>query len=145
MGIFGARTANVDSKPLHGRALQVSYRQKPDTFAGFVRGIKRGILVGSSKLAFDIASARPAELMVQLEEIGGGKYNLQVSVEGGSVAHPVQIIYSDMKAADDSKDTNGKLDLDQVKQILFIDLAGPLNQADGENTIWINNLRAVKG
>ena len=144
LGVFGARVSNVEAKPLNGRGLQAAYRQAPDAFPGAIRAIKRGSLAGAARLAFDVASVRPAELMVQVEEAGGGKYKAQVSVEGGSTAKSREIAFTDMKAADDSKDTNDKLDLDQVKQIVVLDIAGAVNQVDQENTLWLSNLRAVK-
>jgi len=143
-GLFGARVATVEAKPLNARGLQAQYRQAPDAYPGAVRSVKRGSLTGTSKLAFDAASVRPAELTVQLEEVSGGKYNIQISVEGGSTAKAREAAFADFKPADDSKDNNGKLDLDQVKQILILDVAGPINQVDQENTLWLTNLRAVK-
>jgi hypothetical protein len=108
------------------------------------RSVSRGSLVGASRLVFDAASVRPAELTIQLEEIGGGKYNAQLSIEGGSNSKLREIPFSQFKPADDSKDTNAKLDLEMVKQILILDTAGALNQVDQENTLWLGNLRAVK-
>ena len=143
-GLFGARVSSVEAKPLNARGLEASYRQAPDAYPGVARAVKRGSLAGTTKLAFDAASVRPAELNIQLEEVGGGKYNAQVSLEGGTNAKSKELVFTTMKPADDSKDTNNKLDLDQVKQILILDLAGPLNQVDQENTLWLTNLRAVK-
>jgi hypothetical protein len=102
------------------------------------------VLSGATKIAFDVASVRPAELIVQLEEVGGGKYNAQVSVEGGSTSKTRTLAFTEMKPADDSKDTNSKLDLDQVKQILILDMSGMINQVDQENTLWLGNLKATK-
>ena len=51
---------------------------------------------------------------------------------------------ADLTAAQDSKDNNDKLDLDQVKQLVVIDISGWVDGADADNTLWLNNFRATK-
>ena len=84
------------------------------------------------------------KLIVQFEEAGGGKYNKLIEVEGGSAINHITIDFKDLNAADDSKDDNGKFDADQVSQLVFLEVTGMIDRADGENTLWIGNLRAAK-
>lgn len=129
-------------KPLEGPGLQADYRQAPGKIMGLVKGVRRGGLAGTERLTFSVASAKPAKLVVQVEEPGGGKYNTIIDVPGDSVVQQVSLAFSDFNPADDSRDDNNRLDLEKVHQVLILDASGLLGLANQDNTLWINNLRA---
>ena len=81
---------------------------------------------------------------MQLEVKSGGRYNSILELPGNSGRADLTINFADFKASNDSHDDNAKLDLDQVTQILILDATGALDQADADNTLWINNIKAVK-
>ncbi len=54
------------------------------------------------------------------------------------------LFLAEFTAAQDSKDDNDKLDLDQVKQLVILDVTGWFGGADADNTLWLNNFRALK-
>jgi hypothetical protein len=105
--------------------------------------IPQGSLAGTTKLLLRAASEKPTTLFVQVEEAGGGKYNGFVSLDGSKKPTDVTLSFSDLQPADDSKDTNGKLDLAEVKQLVLAD-GGFLAGGTGRNTIWLANIRGAK-
>lgn len=134
----------VTGKPLEGTGLQAKYHQSPSRVVGLSRFVPLEGLAGATKITLSAASLKPAKILLQVEEKSGGKYNTVMELPGNSGRADLTINFSEFKASDDSHDDNGKLDLDQVTQILFLDASGILDQADADNTLWINNIRAVK-
>lgn len=141
IGVLGVSVAS--GKPLEGKGIKIDYHQTPMKPAGVFRSIQKGKLTGATKLVFDAASTRAATLVIQVEEVSGGKYNTTIMVPAGGVAKTYELAFSNFNAAEDSKDDNGKLDLDQVKQILVLDASGFLESADSDNTLWLGVVRAV--
>lgn len=131
-------------KPLDGAGLQAKYHQSPSRVCGFLRYLPPDALTGATKLTLSAASLKPAKIVVQLEESTGGKYNTTIELPGNSGRADLAINISDFKEAMDSHDDNGKLDLNKVNQILFMDATGLLDQTDADNTFWLNNVKAVK-
>src|SRR5262249_32770382 len=111
---------------------------------GLVRSIKRGSLDGMKTISVSVVSANACKLMIQVEEAGGGKYNTLVDVPGGSQLKVISIPFAELGAAEDSKDTNGKLDLDQVNQLVIADIYGIAGMGEGDNTLWIGAVKASK-
>lgn len=143
MGVGNVKLSLATGKPLESRGLQADYHQAPMTVVGFVRRIPRGRVNGTTKLAFDVAALKATKMLVQVEEKGGGKYNSVIDVPGGKVPTAMSLPFSEFKVADDSHDTNDKLDLDMVTQVLFMDLSGFLEMVDQDNTVWISPLKAL--
>lgn len=50
----------------------------------------------------------------------------------------IETPFSEFKLAEDSKDENGQLDLDQVNMLLIIDAGGFLPEAKGKRTLWVD-------
>jgi hypothetical protein len=142
IGIQGLAVAQKD--PIEGKSLQVDYHGAPGKMAGFIKRIHRGKLVGLDKITFTCASVKPAKLMVQLEEKTGGKYNVMIDVAGGKVPKAITVRFSELFEADDSKDANGKLDLAEVHQLVFMDLQAWIEMSPRDNTLWIAGLKANK-
>ncbi len=135
---------NASGKPLEGTALQMRYRQQKGKPAGISKALLKGCLVHAGRLQFDAASEKPLKLIVQFEEKSGGKYNAIVNLPGGSLKTSFDIPFSDLKVSEDSKDDNGKFDLDSVTQLLIIDASGFLDAAEGDNTLWLSPIKVAK-
>jgi hypothetical protein len=142
LGVGDTKLTQATGKPLEGKSLQLDYHQAPGQISAIMHRIPRGKFAGTTRITFNAASTKPVRLLVQVEEKGGGKYNSIVEIRGARAAQEVVVNFADMKAADDSKDTNDHLDIDQIVQIVFIDLTGQLDSTDVDNTLWINDLRA---
>ncbi len=123
-------------------ALQAKYQQAPARISAMIKPLTTGILAGKKQLSFQIASEKPAVLIVQLEEESGGKYNFTTLVAGDVKPKMVDADFADFKPSDDSKDNNNQLDLDQVKQIFVMDAAGLIGQGKGDNTLWLGRIIA---
>lgn len=134
----------MTGKPLEGAGLQVKYHVGPGQVAGFARSVPADALTGAAKIKFSAASAKATKIVVQFDESSGGKYTTIIDLPGNSTRADYSLSVADFKPSDDSHDDNNRLDLDQVTQILFLDASGMLNQADLDNTIWINNIKAAK-
>lgn len=143
---LGGVTLSRDTKVLGGPALQAAYKPTAGKIAGVLRPVRPGLLAGKTGLTFALASAKPTTLLVHLEERGGGKYNYLLGTKGASAVQPVSIGAGDFRAGDDSQDTNGKLDMDQVNQFAVMDLSGLMGDpgAGGasDNTFWIGPISA---
>lgn len=142
IGVGGVRLSGAAGGAAGG--LQAEYHQAPGKIAGFAKRVPHGTLAGAERLLFEATSAKPARLVVQLEEAGGGKYNTTVEVPGGSALQKLSLKPAEFTEAEDSKDSNGHLDLDQVNQVLFLDASGLLDMADEDNTLRISSLRVSR-
>ena len=142
MGVGNIALQRAAAEKPADNALQANYEQAPAQIAAIIKLLKPGVLAGKQQMSFQIASEKPAILIVQLEENSGGKYNFTTPVAGGVKPKMVEADFSDFKPSDDSKDDNDQLDLEQVKQIFVMDAAGLLGQGKGENTLWLGRISA---
>jgi hypothetical protein len=138
LGLGVSKISRSTEKPLDGPSLRVDYHQRPGKPCVITRSISSWLLTGSKTLSLDLASAQPAQLIVQLEQVDGGKYNMSVAVAGGSVVQHKKLLLSGFIRSDDSKDTETKPHLALVKSITIIDASGMISQADHDNTLWVN-------
>jgi hypothetical protein len=134
--------ASVNGKPLTGQGISAAYHQSADSIVGLIRPFTQGKLEGKTDIKITLASDKQVSIVVQLEERDGGKYNTMVTVPGGNVPTSFTVKFADLKPANDSKDENNTFDPEKVYQILLIDLSGMLNKADGQNTLYIGDIRA---
>lgn len=141
---IGMALAPATGAPLDGKGLQATYRQAPGSIAAVVRQIPKGTLAGSGRMLLDVVSSKTATLMVQVEETGGGKYNQNLEVKGTGALEHLTLSFSTFNASNDSKDTNGKLDLDQVQLLIIADLTAFVSQTTADNTLWIGRVRVAK-
>ena len=143
-GLGGGDLSRSSGKPLEGLAVKFDYHQTPNKISLLSKGIAPGTLTGTKSLSLDMASSQPAKLVIQVEETDGGKYNMMIDLPGGSVSNHVNLPFDAFKVADDSKDANGKLDLENIKTLLILDGSGIMDQADHDNTLWVGHVVAHK-
>ncbi len=141
MGIGGVTLKVAKDDAGKNPALQADYTQTANRVVAFAKLLPPGVLANKDSLAFDIATKRHATLIVQLEETSGGKYNTICDVAANETFTPRRLAFAAFTPADDSKDNNNRLDLDQVKQILIIDASGMMGLDGGDNTLWIHPIR----
>ena len=132
----------VSEAPLDAPSLRLETNLASDKAAGAFRRIRPGSLVGKKTLKVRLASLHDAKLIVQVEERGGAKYNATLSIPGGSKAVERTVHFSDMAPDAQSKDENGKLDLDPVVQINLVDVTA-ITEAPGMNTLWVGEIKAT--
>lgn len=125
--------------------LSLSYTQAGGKFSGVVRRVNSAGWAGATKLSLRLASDAPAALGLQLEERGGGKYFVPILAPGDGEAKTQSFGVTQFQPSAESKDANGKLDMDQVSQIILLDLAAlnPL-ATNTQNTLWIGDIAVAK-
>ena len=124
--------------------MRVSYAQKQGQFGGVVRRMAVKSLEGAKKLTLHIASQNAAILAVQVEETGGGKYYAPLTIVGDGKLHNFDLQLADFLPSEDSKDANQQLDMNQVHQIVLLDTAFLNPAADGQNSLWLGEIKADK-
>ena len=138
-----AKATLATGKPLVGPSLRADYHQGPGKIAGLFKRIPRGRLKGMDQIVFTAAATKPTKLVVQLEQVGGGKYRTIVEVPGNSEAKEFVLPFTGFEITEDSGDSNGNFTPAQVTQIVILDASGILGGADTDTTLWINKLRAA--
>lgn len=143
--VAGQASASIATgKPLEGKSLQATYQVGPSSLMGLVRAVRPGALAGTKKISFSVAAAKATHLVVQVEETDGGKYNSTVEVAGGNAVQSVDLPFTGFTAGDDSKDTNGTLDVPLIKSITIIDMSGVMGGPEQSNTLWVGPIKAQK-
>jgi hypothetical protein len=142
-----AQAETTKGRPLQGNGMKITYKQEAGKTIGLIRSIPRGLLVNRKSLTFRVASEQPATLLVQLAEADGGTFSYPVTIEGKKTGEPltdreVTVDFSQMKATADSKDSNNKLDVKRVHQIVFTEVAPPASGTATPNTLYIGGLRS---
>ena len=123
-------------------ALQADYRQVLGTVVGLARRFPRGRLAGMTRLQFDVASLKPATLLVQLEGKSGAKYNAPVALPGGGVAKAINLPFAAFTPDLDSRNLDAPLDLGEAQQLLIVDITGIISLTN-QNTLRLSHLRAT--
>ncbi len=141
LGVGDVKVSRAMGKPLVGSGLRADYHQGPNKIIGLLKRVPRGRLAGMDQIALTAAATKPTKLVVQLEQVGGGKYRTIVDVPGASDPKELVLPFSGFEMTDDSGDRNGHFTPDQVNQIVIIDASGLIDGADADNTLWINKLR----
>jgi len=98
---------------------------------------------GAVSIALDLRAERSATFMLQLEERGGGRYvrTLENLLPGQWQTHVLPL--AEFQPSDESKDDNGRLDLDQLQNILLLCADGFLKRF-GKNTLYLDNFLFLK-
>ena len=143
IGLGAVTISAATGKPLDGKSLKAAYHQSAGQIIGLMRGIPAGAMAGKTQIKFSVAASKATKLLIQVEERDGGKYNVMVDVLADKARTEITQALSDFKMADDSKDANDKLDPEQIKSILILDISGMVDSVDTDNTLWISNLRAT--
>lgn len=133
----------IDGAQMPG--LSLSYTQVPAKLSGVVRRVNSAGWAGATSISLRLASDTRASLVLQLEERGGGKYFMPIAAPGDGEVKAQSFSVSQFQPSPESKDNNGKLDMDQVQQILLLDLAAFNPQAaQTNNTLWIGDIKVAK-
>lgn len=128
----------------HG--MRVRYVQEADRYPIFSKILPPLDLRGWNRLAFDISSEQPAQLVLSLEEHNPGKargprYSTTVEVSGGGKVDHRAVVFSAFTADPNGPaDADGLLNLDQIKVISILDITGATASRTAANSLWIGNI-----
>ncbi len=134
---LGAGTAR------HGNgALSIHYELKPNTMPAFMTLLTRGITDAKS-FVMSVKATEPTGLVVALVENDGSRYQTFVYVAPGEW-NDIAISIDDFQLAEDAKDENERLDLNQVQFIALIDAGGLfadfITRLHGKRQLWIDRI-----
>ena len=116
------------------RALRAHYRIEPRKLPGLVRSVDG--LVGTGVRVW-LKTDTAAMVVLGLVERDGSSYMHAVRTLPGEWLH-MEARFAAFGLSDDSKDENGRLDLEQVGTLVIADAGGFLPGADGERTLCID-------
>jgi hypothetical protein len=144
MVIGGPAVEKATGSPLMAPGIKATYKQEKAKIVALMKSISADSLTGAKSIRLSAASKNTASIVVQLEEADGGKYKATLDIEGGSKLKDYKIDIAEFTQADDSKDSNNKLDLDQVVRVILVDYTALAGGAEGENILWLADLHSVK-
>ena len=119
-------------------SLEWRYEYAPDRVSAILRRTRLDAAVNELRFWLKTEGA-PVAVLVGLKERDGSEYEVVVQLdrEGQWTLHKLRP--SEFSLGDDSEDENDTLDLDQVREISLVDVTGLLQQAAGENAIWLDD------
>ncbi|MDQ6665669.1 MAG: hypothetical protein M3Z23_14910 [Acidobacteriota bacterium] len=140
---------DTSGKPLAEHAMKAVYQQQEGHYVLLVHKLGVLDLSKTNRLAFDIASEQPAQLVISFEERNPGKgqgprYNVDIEVPGGGKSDRREVALGAFQP-DQNGPTglNGKLDLENIKTISILDVTAAYTHESAKNTLWIGNIQAV--
>jgi len=134
----------AELKP-EGGGMRVIYQQREEQGILLIRQLGKVDLRGKEKLAFDVASDQPTELVMGLEMHAPGmpqgpRYNTTVEVAGGGKVNHREVVLS---AFGDGEAELPPIKLDQLKSLTIVDITGQTMNVSGKNSLWIGNIRGA--
>ncbi len=144
---FGGPDLTLDTSRtvIPGNAMKASYHQMESTFVLMAHTLPRQDFSGATHLAFDIASESDAHIMFVLENQTppNARYHVDVEVKGGGKADHREVALSAF-VPDEAAQADGKLNLSELKTIMFLDITGAYTEQEAPNTVWIGNINMAK-
>ncbi len=121
-----------------GAGMRATYEQKDETVSGIVAAdCTWQTCVGKESLAFEVASDKPAQLLLTFEELATGKQQgpgttRRWKFRAAGSRRDREVLLSAFEHGPDSpEDANGKLDPDQLKTFSILDITGTSYAPDG--------------
>lgn len=123
-------------------ALSIRYELQPNTIPAFMTLLPRGIAKARS-FVISVKASEPTGLVVALAENDGSRYQAFAYVAPGEW-HDVAISIDDFQLAEDAKDENERLDLNQVQFVALVDASGLfadfIPRLRGKRQLWVDRI-----
>ena len=135
--------------PLESAAYEVNYDQTQTKYVAIVHVLSNLDLGTATQLRFDVASLKPATLIVYLEERSPGndvgpRYSSALEVAGGSTPSRKTLAISDfVHDPTGPADPDGRLSPGRLRSISLIDVTGATLSGPERNTLWISSIEAI--
>ena len=122
------------------QSLKFYHPRKGRKIHGILRNLEKIDLSKATALDLSVKASHDGTYFVAIEEKGGARYNKKLDLLLGDWKSYSWKL-SDFTLAEDSRDDNGKLDPDQIKQITIADVTALMggNEAD-EVHLWVDNV-----
>ncbi len=128
----------ASDSPFAGKWLKVDYYISGGHVASIVHALQAPEMVGKKNLVFEAGCTRSCQLVVQLEQVNGAKFNTTIELPGKAESKAYSIPLSSLNISDDSPDKKAKFDPSQLKQIIFVDISGLTSGAEGDTTLYLS-------
>lgn len=127
----------------HGNgAISISYELQPNIISAFMTLLPRGFDPARS-FTISVRASEPTGLIIALAENDGSRYQTFTYIPAG-VWHDIAISVSDFQLAEDTKDENDRLDLNQVQSVIIADagslFADLIPRLKGKKQLWIDRI-----
>jgi hypothetical protein len=140
--LFEAAVAVDKDVPEGGgkQSLKFSHPRKGRKIHGILRNLEKLDLSKAVSIELSLKGSHDGTYFVAIEEKGGARYNKKVDLLLGDWKSYSWKL-SDFTLAEDSRDDNGKLDPDQIKQITIADVTTLSGGGDADEVhLWVDNV-----
>jgi hypothetical protein len=122
------------------QSLKFSHPRKGKKIHGILRNLEKVDLKKAVSIDLSVKASHDGTYFVAIEEKGGARYTMKIDLLLGDWK-TYSWKLSDFTLAEDSRDDNGKLDPDQIKQITIADVTALMggNEAD-QVSLWVDNV-----
>ncbi|MBI4907076.1 MAG: hypothetical protein HY820_25850 [Acidobacteria bacterium] len=150
LALGGATLHIAAESPMRSRAVRANYNQLSDSFVLFLRRIGHMNLSYSAGITIELASEKPAHLILSLEEKVAEiakpvRFNVTIDLPGGREVVRKQLPFKEFELADDApSDAPSRIDPAYLRTLSLVDLRGLVGGAAGANTLWISGLAGYK-
>lgn len=144
--VLGGRNLKVQrdgDQAADGSSLRLDYSLAPKTLLALSRPVAIGLLAGARSIAFSARSGADCKLLVSVEKSNKAKYSAVVDVPAGNWQQ-YTVLLRDMKLDDDSRDPEGSLQPEKIRAVQFIDASAIVGEKETANTLWLDEVMAVK-
>jgi len=122
------------------QSLKFTHPRKGRKIHGILRNLEKLDLSKAAALDLSVKASHDGTYFVALEEKGGARYNKKIDLLLGDWKSYSWKL-SDFTLADDSRDDNGKLDPDQIKQVTIADVTTLLGGTEADEVhLWVDNV-----
>jgi hypothetical protein len=137
-------TYDKEHKTAGDYSLRLQYALPEGKVFGAITPLGGVPLKGAQVLRLAAMSENPMTLFIELKEADDSKYQATAPLEAGGQLKTVELPLIGFKLADDSKDENGQLDADQLKELTLADLSVLTGAATAKNTLWLDEVGFLK-
>jgi len=122
LSLFGtaASIARLPSGLAGKPCWQIRYSLGQREIAGLFRGVGTGALAGSAGLHVSLQVSAHTLLAVQVKERDGSEYTTVLDLPPGRIEDR-ELPWPDFRQGDNSTDENGRLDVDQIREVNVLD------------------------
>jgi len=122
------------------QSLMFTHPRKGKKIHGILRNLEKVDLSKAVSLDLSLKGSHDGTYFVAIEEKGGARYNMKVDLLLGDWKSYTWKL-SDFTLAEDSRDDNGKLDPDQIKQLTIADVTNLMGGSEADEVhLWVDNV-----
>lgn len=126
-------------------ALRIGYDQSSYRWVGFVGAVGYLDLTDRTSICLRVRAAAPAPLIVVLEERDGSKYQVRHQLDPAKGWYSLELPFSKFKLDRQTRDENGRLDLDQLRVIIpVVDTKRAETGEDGQGAWCVGRMWGVR-